>query len=80
MRTREFITLGLGMGVAGCRASLCGFALIGLLGGCAALPPPTVTFREPLITGCPMRSMRVCDVIGGNKFNKRYGRCVCAAR
>lgn len=27
---------------------------------------------------CPTNSVRTCEVIGGNKFRKRYGRCVCA--
>lgn len=36
--------------------------------------------RDPLVTGCPPGSLLTCEVIGGNKFQKRYGRCVCAAR
>jgi len=27
---------------------------------------------------CPTNSVRTCEVIGGNKFQKRYGRCGCA--
>jgi hypothetical protein len=27
---------------------------------------------------CPAQSVRTCEVIGGNKFQKRYGRCVCS--
>jgi hypothetical protein len=27
---------------------------------------------------CPTNSVRTCEVIGGNKFQKRYGRCACA--
>ena len=27
---------------------------------------------------CPAQSVRTCEVIGGNKFKKRYGRCVCS--
>jgi len=26
---------------------------------------------------CPRGSTRTCEVIGGNKFAKRYGRCAC---
>ena len=43
-------------------------------------PRSTVPVRDVLITGCPAGSVRTCEVVGGNKFKKRYGRCVCAAR
>ena len=35
---------------------------------------------DPPITACPDRSIRTCEVTGGNKFKKRYGRCHCARR
>jgi hypothetical protein len=36
--------------------------------------------REPAILACPVGSIRTCEVTGGNKFSKRYGRCVCWRR
>jgi hypothetical protein len=55
--------------------------LLPLLAGCAGSGQSSaVVMRDPLVTGCPPGSVRTCEVIGGNKFQKRYGRCVCAAR
>lgn len=34
--------------------------------------------RASTSQACPTNSVRTCEVIGGNKFRKRYGRCVCA--
>ena len=54
--------------------------LLATLGGCAASAPQSAMIRDPLFTGCPNGSLRTCEVIGGNKFQKRYGRCICAHR
>jgi len=52
-----------------------------LLSACAAPGnSSTMALRDPLVTGCPPGSLLTCEVIGGNKFQKRYGRCICAAR
>ena len=34
--------------------------------------------RTSTSQACPAGSVSTCEVIGGNKFQKRYGRCVCA--
>ncbi len=36
--------------------------------------------RDSPVMGCPTGSIRTCEVIGGNKFSKRYGRCECWRR
>ena len=61
------------------RKQVAALALLATLGGCAASGPQPVVVRDPLVTGCPVGSVRTCEVIGGNKFQKRYGRCICAA-
>jgi len=36
--------------------------------------------QDPAMPACPVESVRMCEVVGGNKFRKRYGRCICASR
>lgn len=67
-------------GIAGYRGWLGALALLTALGGCAGPESRSLVIRDPLITGCPQGSLRTCEVIGGNKFQKRYGRCICSAR
>jgi hypothetical protein len=55
------------------------FAMMALMMACASQPGSNLQpLRASMIAGCPKGSVRTCEVIGGNKFRKRYGRCVCA--
>ena len=50
----------------------------GLTAACASHPAdPLLAVGNHYVMGCPEGSTRTCEVTGGNKFKKRYGRCAC---
>lgn len=55
--------------------------LMVLLTACSSQPTEYLQAqRDMVMQGCPTGAVRACEIIGGNKFRKRYGRCACIAQ
>jgi hypothetical protein len=53
-------------------------AIMALTTACASQPGERYQAQLDLPIGqCPVDTVRTCEVTGGNKFEKRYGRCAC---
>lgn len=56
-------------------------ATMALMTACASQPGNHYQARlDSQALQCPTDTVPTCEVIGGNKFQKRYGRCACWRR